>query len=168
VTRLAATIRHMDEGDAEAVSALVCASWERTYTPLMDAEKVRARNETRHRPDAIAADLRRPHSESFVAVTDAGEIVGYAHAIVVKGVLWLDRLHVAPGYQGTGIAAGLLQAVMVNYVGEPSISLEVIENNERAIRFYENHGFDMVERRSACGNIDGVPALVMRRGLSRA
>jgi ribosomal protein S18 acetylase RimI-like enzyme len=158
----------MIEGDAEAVSALLAGSWERTYAPLMGAEKVAAQNETKHGPDILKADLKRPHSESFVAIAGDGSVVGYAYAIVVKGVLWLDRLHVAPEQQGSGIAANLLRAVMANYVGEPSISLEVIEGNERAIRFYEKQGFETVERKGACGNIDGVPTLVMRRALSRA
>lgn len=163
-----ATIRHMTVDDAEAVSALLSQSWDRTYAPLIGQEKVRAQNSERHSPDRIAADLRRPHSESFVAVTGDGAVVGYAFADVVKGVLWLDRLHVAADHQGTDVAAGLLHAVMANYVGEPSISLEVIDGNERAIRFYEKQGFEVVERKGACGSIDGVPALVMRRGLSRA
>ncbi len=162
------TIRHMTEDDAEAVSALLRRSWELTYTSLMGAEKVAARNGTRHAADSLKADLKRPHSESFVAVSEAGDIAGYAYAIVEKGVLWLDRLHVAPDHQGTGLAANLLHAVMANYVGEPSISLEVIEGNDRAIRFYEKQGFVTVERKGACGGIDGVPALIMRRALSRA
>lgn len=161
-------IRHMTKEDAGAVAELVAGSWERTYTPLMGEEKVRAQNRERHTPDRIAADMGRPHSESFVAVSDDGAVVGYAYAIVVKGVLWLDRLHVAADHQGSEVAAGLLHAVMANYVGEPSISLEVIAGNERAIRFYEKQGFEVIERKSACGSIDGVPTLVMRRGLSRA
>lgn len=167
MTRLA-TIRHMSEDDAEAVSVLLRASWDTTYTSLMGAEKVKVQNDGMHDPVSIAADLRRPHSEAFVAVTGDGVVVGHAYATVRKGVLWLDRLHVAPDHQGTGLAAGLLQAVMVNYVGEPAISLEVIEGNDRAIRFYEKHGFDVIEHNSACGSIQGVPTLVMRRPLSRA
>jgi ribosomal protein S18 acetylase RimI-like enzyme len=158
----------MTAHDAEAVSVLLSGSWERTYTPLMGAEKVRAQNEKKHGAESLKADLERQHSESFVAVADDGAVVGYAYAIVTKGVLWLDRLHVAPDHQGSGLAAGLLHAVMTNYVGEPSISLEVIDGNDRAVRFYEKQGFEVIERKSACGSIDGVPALVMRRPLSRA
>lgn len=161
-------IRHMSEDDAEAVSALLSQSWDRTYAPLMGADRVSAQNEQKHSAESIAADMRRAHSESFVAVADDGSIVGYAYAIVPKGVLWLDRLHIAADHQGSGVAAGLLHAVMVNYVGEPSISLEVLEDNDRAVAFYEKQGFEIIERKNACGDIDGVRTLVMRRGLSRA
>ena len=167
MTRLA-TIRHMREADADAVSALLIASWDRTYAPLMDAAKVRAQNDTRHQPEHIVSDMARPHAESFVAVAEDGKVVGYAFADVTKGVLWLDRLHIDPQYQGTGVAAGLLQAVIANYVGERSISLEVIEGNDRAIAFYRKQGFEVTERKGACGTIEGVPTLIMRRVISRA
>jgi ribosomal protein S18 acetylase RimI-like enzyme len=58
--------------------------------------------------------------------------------------------------------------VIVNYVGEPSISIEVIKGNDRAIRFYEREGFVTTEERDACGGISGVPTLVMRKAISRA
>ena len=163
-----ARIRHMEPDDAAGAAALVSASWARTYGPLMGEERAAAESAKKHQPEMIAADMKRPHSESFVATAADGTVVGYAYAIVTKGVLWLDRLHVAPEYQGTGLAADLLHAVMVNYLGEPSISLEVLKGNDRAIRFYERQGFVATEERDACGNIAGVPALIMRKAIPRA
>jgi len=164
----AARIRHMNEADTEQVSALIHASWVRTYGPLMGEAKAEQESAKKHQPAMIAADLKRMHSESFVGAAPDGRIVGYAYAKVEKGVLWLDRLHVAPAEQGSGLAAGLLHAVIVNYVGEPSISIEVIKGNDRAIRFYEREGFVTTEERDACGGIGGVPTLVMRKAISRA
>jgi ribosomal protein S18 acetylase RimI-like enzyme len=161
-------VRHMREADAEAVSALVSGSWRRTYGPLMGAERAAAESATRHQPEMIRKDLSRPHSESFVAESAEGEIVGYAYARVTKGVLWLDRLHVAPDWQGRGCGAALLHAVMLNFVGEPAISAEVIKGNGAALRFYEREGFVPVEERDACGGIGGVPTIIIRRPLSRA
>src|SRR5690606_37380366 len=100
-------------------------------------------------PDRIADDLELPHSESLVAEASGG-IVGYAYAFVAEGALWLDRLHVAPDWQGKGVACDLLHAVLADFVGERAISLEVIEGNKRAIRFYEREGFVATERREAC------------------
>jgi ribosomal protein S18 acetylase RimI-like enzyme len=158
----------MGEGDVAQVAALIHASWVTTYGPLMGAEKAEAESAKKHQPETIAADLTRAHSESFVAEEPGGSIVGHAYAKVVKGALWLDRLHVVPGHRGSGVAAGLLHAVIANYVGEGSISLEVLKGNDRAIRFYEREGFVTTEERDACGAIGGVPTLVMRKGISRA
>lgn len=163
----AAQIRHMRQDDAAKVAALTVASWERTYAPLLGHERALAEASARFRPETIAADMTRPHSESFVAEA-SGQIVGYAHAVVVKGVLWLDRLHVTPEHHGTGLAAGLLHAVTVNYLGEPSISLEVLKGNDRAVSFYEREGFVITEERDTCGGIAGAPTLVMRKAIPRA
>lgn len=164
----AAHIRHMRSDDAAVVAALIHASWLSTYGPLMGAERAEAESAKKHQPDMIEADLGRPHSESFVATDADGAIAGYAYAKVEKGVLWLDRLHVALAHQGQGLAAGLLHAVIVNYIGEGSISLEVLKGNDRAIRFYEREGFVTTEERDACGGIGGVPTLIMRKAISRA
>lgn len=158
----------MEARDAAAAAALIHASWISTYGPLMGEARAEQESAKKHQPDQIAADLTRAHSESFVAEGPEGAIVGYAYAKVVKGVLWLDRLHVAPGHRGSGLAAGLLHAVIANYIGEGSISLEVLKGNDRAIRFYEREGFVTTEERDACGGIGGVPTLIMRKAISRA
>lgn len=159
-------IRHMRAEDAPAAALLLAQSWRETYEPLIGGEKVDA-EVARFTAARIAADMDRAHSESFVADAD-GEVVGYAYACVVKGALWLDRLHIASEWQGAGVGAGLVQAVLVNYVGEPSVSVEVIKANAPAVRFYERRGFVTTEERGACGGIAGVPSLVMRKGISRA
>ena len=163
-----AQIRHMTPDDAHAVAKLVDASWRRTYGPLMGEERAAMESAKKHQPEMILQSLSRPHAESFVAEDGQGDIVGHAHAIVVKGVLWLDRLHVSPSHQGTGLAADLMHAVIINYLGEPSISLEVIKDNERAVRFYEREGFVVTDERDACGGIGGVPTLIMRKPMPRA
>lgn len=163
-----ARIRHMTAHDVEQVAALIHASWVSTYGPLMGDAKAAEESAKKHQPAMIASDMKRMHSESFVAEEPTGRIVGYAYAKVTKGVLWLDRLHVAPDHRGSGLAAGLLHAVIVNYIGEGSISLEVIKGNDRAIRFYEREGFMVTDERDACGGIGGVPTLIMRKAISRA
>ncbi|MGB3501149.1 MAG: N-acetyltransferase [Mesorhizobium sp.] len=154
-------IRHMKASDAQSVSALMQASWERTFGPLMGLERASAETRARHNPAHIEADLKRPHSESFVAETVDGEIVGYAFATVIKGKLWLERLHVLPVSQGGGTAASLMHAVIINYLGERSIRLEVFRDNHRAVRFYEREGFSVAEERGPDKGFAGLPSLIM-------
>lgn len=165
---MAARVRHMEPADAAQVSDLVRTSWLSTYGPLMGEARAARESAAKHQPEMIEASLSRPHAESFVAVAAGGRVVGYAHAIVVRGVLWLDRLHVVPEQRGSGIATALLHAVIVNYTGEGTISLEVLEGNERALRFYQREGFVVTERRDACGGIADVPTLIMRKAIPRA
>lgn len=163
-----ARIRHMEPDDAPGASALLTASWLRTYGPLMGEDRAAAEAARKYQPETIVADMRRPHSESFVAEAPDGAIVGYAYAIVPKGVLWLDRLHVAPEHQGTGLAAALMHALIINYLGEASISVEVLKANERAVRFYEREGFVVTGEKDACGDVAGLATLVMRKPIPRA
>lgn len=158
----------MGPDDVGPVSKLISGSWERTYGPLMGVERAAAATAAKHAPERILADLRRPHSESFVSQTFEGAISGYVYAYVSEKVLWLDRLHVDPTAHGAGVADALLRAVLADFIGEPAIFLEVLEGNDRAIAFYLKHGFENAERRTACGGIEGVPTLIMRKILSRA
>jgi len=80
----------------------------------------------------------------------------------------LDRLHIEAQEFGGGVAVDLLHAVLAAHAGIPSIALEVIEGNDRAIAFYRKHGFEVVERRPAAHGVGGHASLIMRRMLPRA
>ncbi|TIN54865.1 MAG: GNAT family N-acetyltransferase, partial [Mesorhizobium sp.] len=69
---------------------------------------------------------------------------------------------------GSGLAVDLLHAVLAAHAGIPSIALEVIEGNERAIAFYRKHGFEVAERRPAAHGVGGHASLIMRRMLPMA
>ncbi len=159
-------IRHTRPGDAEAVAALVRASWKQTYEPLMGAQKAVRSSGERDGPDVFRGELDRDGLVSFVAEQDDGAIVGHAMAHEADdGTFWLARLHVAPKYHRGGVAAELLIACIAASEGHPSLALEVVEGNDRAVAFYRKHGFEVTERKGACGGIEGVPTLVMRRPL---
>ncbi len=55
----------------------------------------------------------------------------------------LVSMWVAPSHRGTGVAAGLVDAVLswAHGVGARTIALWVTKDNERAMRFYERAGF---------------------------
>ena len=90
---------------------------------------------------------------SFVAERADGSIAGYAMAELKDGDVMLDRLHVDNSEFGSGLAADLLHTVLAAHAGMPSIGLEVLEGNDRALAFYGKHGFEVV---------DGVPLRTAR------
>ncbi len=163
------TIRRMNADDATAVADLLASSWRRTYEATMGVDKLERAIASWGQPQSLARESGDEEIIAFVAEEDGGAIVGHAMAFMKDDrSVWLERLHVAPGRFGTGLAADLLHAVLAAHAGLPSIGLEVLEGNDRAIRFYEKHGFVVVERKNACGSVDGVPTLVMRKILPRA
>lgn len=159
----------MTAKDAPSVSRLLGNSWRRTYSPIMGDETAARLSDDRHAPEQLAAELEDDNTMCFVAERADGAVAGYAMAVMDDGGdVMLERLHIEPGEFGTGLAADLLHAVLAAHAGIPSIALEVIEGNDRAIAFYRKHGFEVVERRPAAHGVGGHASLIMRRLLSRA
>ena len=143
-------IRAMTEQDVPSVSRLLAMSWRRTYSPIIGAETTARISDTYHAPQQIAAELADSRKMSFVAERPDGSIAGYAMVEMDEaGDVMLDRLHVDQSEYGTGLAADMLRAVFAAHSGIPSIALEVLEGNDRAMAFYRKHGFEVVERRAA-------------------
>lgn len=162
-------IRAMAKNDLAEVSRLLGASWRRTYSPIMGAETAARLSDERHAPDMLAVELEDEDNMSFVAERGDGTLAGYAMAVMDKhGDVMLERLHIEPDKFGGGLAADLLHAVLAAHAGIPSIALEVIEGNDRAIAFYRKHGFEVVERRDAAHGVGGHASLIMRRLLAWA
>ncbi|MER8783404.1 GNAT family N-acetyltransferase [Mesorhizobium sp. M0437] len=162
-------IRTMTEQDVPAVSRLLGGSWRHTYSPILGAETTARLSDERHAPERLAAELRDDSKMSFVAERADGSLAGYAMAAMDdKGEVMLERLHIDKSEYGTGLAADLLHAVLAAHAGIPSIALEVIGGNDRAIAFYRTHGFEVVERRPAAHGVGGHASLIMRRLLPMA
>jgi ribosomal protein S18 acetylase RimI-like enzyme len=164
-----AKIRAMNEADASEVSRLLGESWRRRYGTLLGLETTVRISDEHHAPERLAAELAKDDNLSFVAERADGSIAGYAMARMdAAGDVKLESLHVDQSEYGSGLAADVLHAVLAAHAGIPSIALEVIEGNDRAIAFYRKHGFEVVERRAAAHGAEGRFSLIMRRLLPRA
>ncbi|RWA60835.1 GNAT family N-acetyltransferase [Mesorhizobium sp.] len=162
-------IRAMTKNDLAEVSRLLGQSWRRTYSAIMGPDTTARLSDDKHAPEKLAVELEDNDKMSFVAERPDGSIAGYAMAAMDDGGdVMLDRLHIEPNEFGTGLATDLLHAVLAAHAGIPSIALEVIEGNDRAIAFYQKHGFEAVERRPAAHGVGGHASLIMRRLLPRA
>jgi len=73
---------------------------------------------------------------------------------------WLDHLYVDPAHQRTGIGSALLEIAMKEH---PVLNLWVFQKNTAAIRFYERHGFVVVEKTDGNGNEEREPDALYRR-----
>ncbi len=131
-------IRVATMGDAPEILACLRAAFEayRTnYTPDAFTDTVLA-------PDSI--HQRFSTMSIFVAVADDGRIVGtIACALVGSGEGHLRGMAVLPEWQGMGIAEELLQQAETELVSRncSRITLDTTEPLQRAMRFYEKHGY---------------------------
>ena len=122
-------IRPMQPADLPETLDVWVAAWQAAY-PAIDF------NARRGWTVARIAELERTGSRSLI-VLKSGRIVG---AMVVNPETgYLDQIVVATDFQGGGIAETLLAEA--RRLSPSGLDLHVNQDNGRAIRFYEKHGF---------------------------
>ena len=97
--------------------------------------------------DALFGD--DPAAAVLVAETDEGEIAGFAlywttfSTFLGRRGIWLEDLFVRPAHRGKGFGRALLGALRARTDGR--VEWDVLDWNERAIRFYDSLGAAPVE-----------------------
>ena len=84
--------------------------------------------------------LADPSYRVDVAETPRHGIVAYCSSRATRTAAWLEHIGVAREFQGTGLAARLLQDARARYPGQ-DLHLLVTESKVRARRFYEREGW---------------------------
>jgi GNAT superfamily N-acetyltransferase len=131
--------------DLDAVIGIGHRTWPGTFEPIAGPEYVEMGLAKWWTADATIPAIRT--GRTLVAEV-AGEVVG----MTVYGphddglVLW--KLYVLPGHHGRGIGHQLLEAAIERALelGHARLSVSVVDGNDRAMRFYERHGFREVAR----------------------
>ena len=119
---------------------------------------------TVHHYAFLAAAIER--GDVYLALQD-GEIVGVAATERRGDGIYIDRLGVAPGRQGTGLGGFLLERVeeIARSSGLKELSLETAEMAEGNIRLYRRHGFEIVHRRPPTHGMDAHMRVIMVKPL---
>jgi GNAT superfamily N-acetyltransferase len=126
--------------DAQELAALHLRVWDEAYAGLIDPALLAARA-ARPVVERVATWRERLHCiPTWVAMQDE-TIVGFAQAGPGRDAdrpgLELMALYVLAAVYGTGVGHALLSAA----IGHQAAYLWVLDGNERAVRFYEKHGF---------------------------
>lgn len=147
----AAQIRDAAPADAEAIARLHTESWRSAYRGvLLDdyLEKHAHRERVSAWQERFSQDSQKP---MFVLIAElADEMAGFVCVFPEEDPVYgsfLDSLHVAPRLTGQGVGRKLLSAAAQCLVTDGSLVglyLWVIEQNQRARRFYEKAGAAVV------------------------
>lgn len=80
--------------------------------------------------------------------SDEGKIVGYINPVIDGTEAWIGGIGVVPEYRSSGIGTKLMKAAeeQCRVKGVKSVTLEVIEGNDRAQRLYERLGFSITRK----------------------
>lgn len=160
-------VRSASESDLLAVHALLLETWHSTFDDILGRELVDTITGTWHSVDALRSNLRKPYSEFVVADRGDGGIDGMAFASqIAEDKALLLQLYVRPTAQAQGLGTLLLTEVEMAFPGVTTMSLEVIERNEAAVRFYERRGYASVGRDTGWGALNcAEPVLMMGKSL---
>ncbi len=71
---------------------------------------------------------------------------------------WIHHLYLLPEFFGVGLGLHLLKLAKAN---SKNLQLWVFKPNQRAIHFYEKHGFKIVKETDGSGNEEKVPDVLM-------
>jgi ribosomal protein S18 acetylase RimI-like enzyme len=131
--------------DLDAVLEIGHRTWPGTFEPIAGPEYVEMGLAKWWTPDAAIPAIRA--GRTLVAEV-GGEVVGMAVYGTHDADLVLWKLYVLPEHHGRGVGRRLLAAVLARAaeLGHPSLSVSVVEGNDRALRFYARHGFREVAR----------------------
>jgi GNAT superfamily N-acetyltransferase len=132
-------IRLAVPADAQALTELHLDCWDDAYTGLVPQEILDSR---RADVPARVERWREIVSTGHTRVAELdGRLIGFVNAGAGTEPLDLEvqlyALYVRAAWWGTGIG----HALFATAVGDRTAYLWVLEGNDRAIRFYERHGF---------------------------
>jgi [ribosomal protein S18]-alanine N-acetyltransferase len=121
-------------------------------------------------PEMFAEEFAQPASRRLYLVAEEGTaLIGYAGMMFTGGPQAdVVTLAVAPARWGRGTGTALLLALVdeARRRGHTEVLLEVREDNPRARRLYQRHGFTEVGIRRGYYQPSGVDAVVMRMALA--
>ena len=136
-------IRYITPSDDRlAVSRVYEESWKHAYRGIIPQDYLDSIPEGRW-----AANIDCPGWKTLVCV-DSGQIVGassFCSSRLAEFAGWgeIVSLYLLPAHMGKGYGKALLEAAVreLNRMGYASLFLWVLEENQRARRFYERAGF---------------------------
>lgn len=133
--------------DDEALTDLHLDVWDEAYAGLISEDILQDRRSRREaRIGTWRQIIEGPEEEHLVAQDDAGRLLGFSGCSTTREdpgpdvpTLQLTALYVRAQAYGTGLGHDMLTAT----IGEEPAFLWVLDGNQRAITFYQRHGFEL-------------------------
>ena len=146
------SVRRARPSDAEGIARVNVASWRAAYEGLLPDEVLADLVET----DTTATwrdriERGEPPGSRLILIELHGELVGYAYvgpsrdqdSILEDATGEIYGFYIHPDHWGEGLGRFLMKAALneLRARGDVSVTLNVVEGNERARVFYERLGF---------------------------
>lgn len=161
--------------DISAIQNLLKLVWQKTYTPIIGAQKVEELSNIWHNSERLKLDIDRDNMTFLVADNNTRIIAtgcltiyedqtkdqpktlmrNYTEAVI-------GRMYVHPAAQNQGLGKLLLERLLEPLHRGTRLSLTVEPQNKSAIEFYQRHGFK-IKGPGSCSEDphEDVPTLIM-------
>lgn len=143
-------LRSATPHDAEHIARLHTLSWQSAYSHILPATFLSDDAPTEHATRWRNYFDRDEAEWGLVLIAESDRVpVGFVSAErpvdSARGVL-LDCLHVHPAHHGGGTGKRMVEAVRgwARNIGSDKVHLSVLDDNVRAIGFYEHNGWQLL------------------------
>jgi len=143
---IASSVRAARADDLDRIAAIKVQNWSDTYAPLLSAETLRPFLDQAAQRHYIKEKAALPGTLLLVA-EDGGEVAGFALTFLdADPEPWLESLHVLAESRGRGAGTQLMSATATELLarGHHPLALGVVVGNDRAARYYERLGAELV------------------------
>lgn len=146
-------IRPADTVDADRLALVGAATFLESFAGVVDGSGIVAHCTHQHSAETYRAYLDKGARAWLAEIEPGAAPVGYALACAPEleqagdGDLELKRIYLFSRFQGSGIAAALMDAVVTAAAGHTRLLLGVKDDNHRALAFYRKNGFAVIGTR---------------------
>lgn len=146
-------IREATSSDVEAIRRMHAQSWLDTYSndeAGISYDWVKQKTDSWLTPEGLEksqeylGDIFNDPEHFYRIALDGERVIGFIHVDSKDGHKHLGALYIDKDYHGTGLAQTMMK-LADDWIGNEKVSLEVVTYNTRAIRFYEKHGYRVVD-----------------------
>ena len=137
------TIRRAGPDDGDGIGDVLLDSWRATFDWPMAHTDAQVRR--------WVVEHLVPTTETWVAVDDASTVVG----VLALSDEMIDQLYLTPAWIGRGLGVRLLDLAKTRR--PTGLDLYCFQDNARARRFYERHGFEAIAFGDGSGNEERQP-----------
>ncbi len=143
---MAVVYRNAEVDDAAMLGMVHTNSWQAAYEGLIPQDELDALD-PEQRAEEFRAMLdpqrRAERGVVWIVAEEEGALLGHAGAQFIDGGGHLHFLYLDPSHWDKGVGHELHELAMdgLRSLGATSALLKVLEGNQRAINFYERHGW---------------------------
>ena len=109
----------------------------------------------------VKSDLLNNPFSHYLLFIENNKIVGFINYYLMYDRIEIANFNVLENYQNNHIGSSLLKYLIDNYPNVDNLTLEVRDDNNKAIYLYEKMGFKKVSKRKAYYN--GIDGILMER-----